>query len=69
VVNDVSLNGASFTLNHLPQLQAEVQLVLRTPGKGGSEGQMRFRGHIIHRDLVGANGPVAVGIIFSDDPE
>lgn len=69
LVHDLSLNGASFTLSHMPQLQGEVEMVLRTPGKGGGSGEMRFRGHIIHRDPVGANGPVSVGIIFSDDPE
>jgi len=66
-VHDLSLNGASFTLSHLPQLQAEVEMVIQTPGKDGT-GEMRFRGHIIHRDPVAENGPVAVGIIFSDDP-
>lgn len=67
MVHDLSLNGASFNLSHLPQLQAEVEMVIQTPGKDG-KGEMRFRGHIIHRDPVVEGGPVSVGIIFSDDP-
>lgn len=69
LVHDLSLNGASFTLSHSPQLQSEVQMILRTPGKGGKEAEMRFRGHIIHRDPLQETGQVSVGIIFSDDPE
>lgn len=67
IVNDLSLNGASFNLSHMPQLQAEVEMVIETPGKDGPV-EMRFRGHIINREPAAEGGPVSVGIIFSDDP-
>lgn len=68
VVRDLSLNGASLSLHHQPQLQSEVEVVIRTPAKDGV-GEMRFRGHIIHRDRPNAAGQTDVGIIFSDDPD
>ncbi|HKW57542.1 MAG TPA: MBL fold metallo-hydrolase [Candidatus Acidoferrum sp.] len=65
VVRDVSLKGALITLQHLPRLQSELQVILETPGENGLH-TMRLRGYVVRIDAGTEKGSSAVGVVFTD---
>lgn len=67
IVHDLSLSGASLQIQHAPQIQSELQVVIQTPGDDQyASGEMRLCGHVVHC-VPGPEGSTIVGIIFTDD--
>ena len=65
VVCDLSLQGAMITLNHLPQLQSELQVTMDTPGSNGEQ-SIQLRGYVVRIDDAEEKGRVTVGVLFTD---
>jgi Beta-lactamase superfamily domain/PilZ domain len=65
IVRDLSLQGASISLRHTPQLQSELQVAMETPGVDGLQ-TMRMRGYVVRVDSVTEKGHTAVGVVFTD---
>ncbi len=65
VVRDISLQGASISLQHLPRLQSELQVTMETPGPDGLQ-IMKLRGYVVRIDAGTEKGHSAVGVVFTD---
>ncbi|HYL62737.1 MAG TPA: MBL fold metallo-hydrolase [Candidatus Methylomirabilis sp.] len=65
VVRDVSLQGALISLQHMPRLQSELQVIMETPGTNGLQ-TMRLRGYVVRIDASDEKGHSAVGVVFTD---
>jgi phosphoribosyl 1,2-cyclic phosphodiesterase len=65
VVRDLSLQGASISLQHTPQLQSELQVTMEAPGVDGPQ-KMQLRGYVVRIDTVTLKGQTAVGVVFTD---
>src|ERR1700738_1779838 len=65
VVRDLSLQGALISLQHLPRVQAELQVTMETPGPDGLH-TMRLRGYVVRIDAGTEKGHSAVGVVFTD---
>jgi phosphoribosyl 1,2-cyclic phosphodiesterase len=65
LVRDLSLQGALISLQHLPRLQSELQVLMETPGPDGLQ-TMRLRGYVVRIDVGKEKGQSAVGVVFTD---
>src|SRR2546423_489363 len=65
VVRDLSLQGASMSLQHSPRLQSELQVTMETPGVDGLQ-TMQLRGYVVRIDSEAEKGHTAVGVVFTD---
>jgi phosphoribosyl 1,2-cyclic phosphodiesterase len=65
LVRDLSLQGALISLQHLPRLQSELQVLMETPGPDGLQ-TMRLRGYVVRIDAGEKVGETAVGVVFTD---
>lgn len=66
VVRDISLQGALISLQNMPQLQSELQVMMETPGEDGLQSSMHLRGYVVRIDAGVEKGQVAVGVVFTD---
>jgi phosphoribosyl 1,2-cyclic phosphodiesterase len=65
IVTDLSLQGARICLQHNPQLQSELRVMMETPGVNGAQ-TMELHGHVVRIDADKGNGQTAVGVVFTD---
>ena len=65
LVRDLSLQGALISLQHLPRLQSELQVLMETPGPDGLQ-TMRLRGYVVRVEAGEEQGRTAVGVVFTD---
>jgi phosphoribosyl 1,2-cyclic phosphodiesterase len=65
LVRDLSLQGALISLQHLPRLQSELQVLMETPGPDGLQ-TMRLRGYVVRVEVGEEQGRTAVGVVFTD---
>ncbi len=65
MVRDISLQGALFSLKHMPRLQSELQVTMEAPGADGVQ-TMKLRGYVVRIDAGAEKGHSAVGVVFTD---
>lgn len=68
VIGDLSLHGALVYLDHAPQLQSELEVVIENPGDGAGTGGKRLalRGHVVRIEPGTDERRVGVGIVFTE---
>jgi phosphoribosyl 1,2-cyclic phosphodiesterase len=64
-VRELSLQGASVSLKHIPKLQSELQVTMETSGTDGPQ-MMQLRGYVVHIDPSPEKGLSSVGVVFTD---
>jgi len=71
-VRELSLQGASLNLKHVPRLQSELTLLIDVPiDDSHREARMTLRGHVVRRFPGSEPEETTVGVYFSEevDPE
>ena len=66
VIGDLSLHGALVYLDHAPQLQSELEVVIENPGDGAAGKTLALRGHVVRVEPGTDEHRVGVGIVFTE---
>jgi hypothetical protein len=66
VIGDLTLHGALVYLDHAPQLQSELEVVIETPSDGAAGKRLALRGHVVRIEPGTDGHRVGVGIVFTE---